>query len=315
MMPKFDAFKTWEHFTSVDTVPTRVNMFMAVPTMYVKLLEVYEERFRDKPTVEEFVRAMCKEKIRLMVSGSAALPQPVFEKWEEVTGHKLLERFGMTEIGMALSNPLQGVRKPGFVGIPLPKVKVCIAKSNIYAPRGYDVIVVGDEHRTTTSREMEKESGELYVQGPNVFREYWNRPQETKVAFTSDGWFKTGDVAQFIDSNYKILGRQSVDIIKSGGYKISALDVERHLLAHEHIAECAVVGLQDITWGQKVAAIVVCKPNCTLTEKVLLEWCKTQLPKYSIPSIVKFVDKLPRSPIGKVNKKDLLRSFFSEAII
>lgn len=313
MLPKFDAHKVWELFTSTDSEMPRINAFMGVPTMYSKLLEVYNAEFKGKIRVMEFIRTMCKEKIRLMVCGSDALPQTTFEQWEEVSGHRPLERYGMTEIGMALSNPLiAGNRKPGFVGTPLPKVKVCIAKPNIYSPKGYDVIALGDEHGTTVKEDVGKDSGELYIQGPSVFHEYWNKPQETTAAFTSDNWFKTGDVAQFVDGSYKILGRSSVDIIKSGGYKISALDVQRHLLTHEDIAECAVVGLPDITWGQKVAAVVVVKSKSNMTTEQLREWCKSRLPPYSVPSVVRFIDQLPRSPIGKVNKKKLIKDVFNE---
>ncbi|NWI20942.1 ACSF3 synthetase, partial [Crypturellus soui] len=190
MLPEFSAQMVWQKFLSSDE--PRVNVFMAVPTIYAKLIEYYDKHF-SRPQVQDFVRAFCQDNIRLMVSGSAALPVPVLEKWKDITGHTLLERYGMTEIGMALSNPLHGVRVPGSVGTPLPGVEVRIAtetlKSGVHS---YTVHAQGDEKSTQVTPGLEGQEGELLVKGPSVFREYWNRPKETKEAFTPDGWFKTG---------------------------------------------------------------------------------------------------------------------------
>ncbi|XP_020949288.1 acyl-CoA synthetase family member 3, mitochondrial isoform X4 [Sus scrofa] len=293
MLPEFSAQQVWEKFLSPEA--PRVNVFMAVPTIYSKLMD-YHDRHFTQPHVRDFVRAVCEEKIRLMVSGSAALPLPVLEKWEGVTGHTLLERYGMTEIGMALSNSLT-TRLPGSVGTPLPGVEVRIVSGNLQKD-GCPCIVhaEGNERDTESSRRLqasfalwlkntvgqicwqgtlvfrpplsmclicchpwafssralefrtavtsvtpgfEEKEGELLVRGPSVFREYWDQPEETRSAFTSDGWFKTGDTAVFRDSSYWIRGRTSVDIIKSGGYKVSALEVERLLLGHPSITEAS----------------------------------------------------------------------------
>lgn len=317
MLPKFEAYEVWKHLLEPPPGVPHPTVFMAVPTIYARLIQHYKTQFPDSGPYsrsKEFVRATCTQKIRLMISGSASLPLPVLDQWKEISGHTLLERYGMTEIGMALGNPLHGERKPGFVGKPFPGVKVSIAKQNAYAAKGYDTIASGDEYRTTVTKGHEKESGELLVKGPNVFKEYWNRPEATKEAFTLDGWFKTGDTAQFVDGAYRILGRTSCDIIKSGGYKISALDVERHLLAHPNIRDCAVVGLPDLTWGERVACAVALKdPEGELTLQSLREWGRTHMDAAMIPVFLKVMDDIPRNAMGKVNKKDIAVKLSSAA--
>ncbi|KAM8894831.1 malonate--CoA ligase ACSF3, mitochondrial isoform 2-T4 [Spinachia spinachia] len=279
-----------------------VNVFMAVPTIYSKLIQYYDQHFT-QPHVKDFVKAVCKERIRLMVSGSAALPLPTLQRWEEITGHTLLERYGMTEIGMALSNPLKGSRIPGAVGLPLPSVEVRIVMNNT-------TIAEGNHCETLVRQGLERKGGELQVRGPSVFKEYWNKPQETTESFTDDGWFKTGDTAVYKDGVYWIKGRSSVDIIKSGGYKISALEVERHLLAHPDIIDVAVIGAADATWGQKVTAVVQLKFGQTMTLPELKTWARKHMAPYTIPTGLVLVEKMPRNPMGKVNKKDLLHHFF-----
>ncbi len=247
MMEKFDSKAVWQRFVKGDGL----TLFMAVPTIYgthqdrsltgyvARLIQEYEHM---SPAEQREATEACK-RLRLMVSGSAALPESIMKRWEQISGHILLERYGMTEIGMALSNPLHGARLPGTVGFPLPGVTVRIVDEK-----------TGREVDTTKG-----EAGELRVKGPAVFKEYWKKPKATSETFDEEGWFKTGDVATVLNGYYKILGRASVDIIKSGGYKISALDIERELLEHPDISECAVVGVEDEEWGQKIVAIVVQK--------------------------------------------------------
>ncbi|XP_004437078.1 PREDICTED: acyl-CoA synthetase family member 3, mitochondrial [Ceratotherium simum simum] len=308
MLPNFSAQLVWEKFLSSET--PRINVFMAVPTIYTKLMEYYDKHFT-KPHVQDFVRAVCEEKIRLMVSGSAALPLPVLEKWKNITGHTLLERYGMTEIGMALSNPLTAARLPGSVGTPLPGVEVRIVSEN---PRkeGYPYVLhaEGNEEETKVTPGFKEKEGELLVRGPSVFREYWDKPEETKNAFTSDGWFKTGDTAVFKNGRYWIRGRTSVDIIKSGGYKISALEVERLLLAHPSITDVAVIGVPDMTWGQRVTAVVTLRGGHSLSHKELKEWARGIMAPYAVPSELLLVEEIPRNQMGKVNKRDLIRQFY-----
>ncbi|KAM4834014.1 malonate--CoA ligase ACSF3, mitochondrial isoform 2-T2 [Thomomys bottae] len=309
MLPDFNAQQVWEKFLSSET--PRINMFMAVPTIYSKLMEYYDTHFT-QPHVQDFVRAVCEEKIRLMVSGSAALPVPLLERWKSATGHLLLERYGMTEIGMALSSPLAAARLPGSVGTPLPGVQVRIV-SETPQKEGcpYTIHAEGDERGTKVTPGFEEKEGELLVRGPSVFREYWDKPEETKNAFTSDGWFRTGDTAVFKDGKYWIRGRTSVDIIKTGGYKVSALEIERHLLAHPSITDVAVIGVPDLTWGQRVTAVVSLQEGHSLSYRDLKEWARGLLAPYAVPSELLLVEDIPRNQMGKVNKKELVRQFYS----
>jgi len=223
--------------------------------------------------------------MRLMVSGSAALPVPTLERWKEISGHVLLERYGMTEIGMGLSNPLHGKRSPGWVGTPLPGVEVRLT----------------DE---TGAPAEPGTPGEIVVRGKTVFLEYWKRPEETSKAFR-DGWFLTGDVALQEKGIYRILGRSSVDIIKTGGYKVSALEIEETLLTHPHIKECAVVGIPDPAWGERVVAALVMREGESLDPGALKAWGKERLAPYKVPKDALEFQELPRNAMGKVAKPDL----------
>ncbi|XP_028813046.1 acyl-CoA synthetase family member 3, mitochondrial isoform X1 [Denticeps clupeoides] len=303
MLPEFQPHKVWECLLSSQA--PMVNVFMAVPTIYAKLIQHYEQNFT-QTHVKDYIRAVCQERIRLMVSGSAALPQPVLQRWAEITGHTLLERYGMTEIGMALSNPLMGCRTPGAVGTPLPGMEVRIVMTNTTNA----IIAEGNSRETQVRAGLEGKEGELMVRGPSVFKEYWNRPEETRGSFTEDGWFKTGDTAVYRDGVYWIMGRTSVDIIKSGGYKISALDVERHLLAHPDIIDVAVIGVKDPTWGQKVVAVVQLQKGVELSLAELKAWARDHMASYTIPTGLLLVKEMPRNQMGKVNKKDLMKQFY-----
>jgi malonyl-CoA/methylmalonyl-CoA synthetase len=210
---------------------------------------------------------------------------PVLERWRELSGHTLLERYGMTEIGMGLSNPYRGERVPGSVGMPLPGVEVRLV----------------DEQDQLVS---EGQPGEIQVRGPTVFHEYWERPEETAAAFTSDGWFRTGDTAVIEAGRYRILGRTSVDILKTGGEKVSALEVEELLLSHEAVSEVAVVGIDDPEWGQRVVAVVVA--SSPIESDGLRDWLKTRLAPHKVPKEIHFVDTLPRNPMGKTIKPEVV---------
>ncbi|KFM63489.1 Acyl-CoA synthetase family member 3, mitochondrial, partial [Stegodyphus mimosarum] len=304
MRPKFIASEVWEYFLNTDKMKPDVTLYFAVPTMYTMLIREFDEKSKNNSNT----RNRPLNNIRLMSSGSAALPEPVFYKWETITGHRLLERFGMSEIGMALSNPLNGPRIPGCVGNPLPKVEVKIQKADDIAQETID-IVFGNDSEVVVKPEYKGESGELLIRGPNVFKEYWNKEKATQESFTKDGWFKTGDTATYESGSFKILGRTSVDIIKSGGYKISALQIESCILLHPDVAECTVFGIPDDVWGERVVAVVLLKKGKQLLDTDLKTWCQNHLPKYSVPSIIKFVDTIPRNVMGKVNKKELRLKF------
>jgi malonyl-CoA/methylmalonyl-CoA synthetase len=274
-----EAFPRFDLAAILDRVRgDAYTLFMAVPTIYVKLIQALEAA---SEADREAIVAGFK-RLRLMVSGSAALPASVHEQWTALTGQKLLERYGMTEIGMAISNLYHGERRPGAVGAPLPGVEVRLKAEN--GP----IITAEDE------------PGEIQVRGPGVFQAYWNREQATAETF-EDGWFRTGDMAVLERGYYRIMGRLSVDIIKSGGYKLSALEIEAALLEHPLIAECAVIGLPDDTWGEAVTAAIVLK-NGTLELAALRDWCKGRLSVYKIPQRLKVVGELPRNAMGKVTK-------------
>ena len=250
----------------------KINVFMAVPTIYFKLITYWEALKSEKQI--ELTNALAK--LRLMISGSAALPVSVMDRWKAISTHLLLERYGMTEIGMALSNPYDGPRVAGHVGYPLPGVSARLS-----------------------------EEGEIQIKGATVFKEYWNKPEATAESFTEDGWFKTGDIAAIDEvGGYRILGRNSVDIIKSGGYKISALEIEEVLRQYPGIADCSVVGLPNDEWGELVAAAIVTKSP--VDEKALSTWMREQMPAYKTPRKYAVLAELPRNAMGKVTKKDVV---------
>ena len=283
---KFDAADTWGRFRSGG-----LTLFMAVPTIYSRLIAYYDSQ---APHDQQLMGSGAKS-LRLMVSGSAALPDPIMKRWEEITGHRLLERYGMTETGMNLTNPLGGTRLPGHVGLPFP---------------GVTVKVVGEQEHTDPHLLglADTVSGELHVKSPSVFLEYFNRPSETTAKEFSGGFFKTGDIVEYSPSagSYKIMGRASADIIKSAGYKISALDVERVLLAHPAVAECAVLGLPDAEYGERICAVIALKPPHTSLDLADLKaFAAHDLPKYKLPTILKLVSEVPKNAMGKVNKKSL----------
>lgn len=278
-LPEFDAAAVFNVFKS-----GQINLFMAVPTIYFKLITYYESL----PSAEQLILSEAMKKFRLMVSGSAALPVTVMEKWKKISGHTLLERYGMTEIGMGLSNPYDGERKAGYVGMPLPDVSVRLV----------------DENNKDVTKD---ESGEIIIKGENVFHEYWNKPEATYNSFTPDGWFKTGDVAVIEDGYYRIMGRNSVDIIKSGGYKISALEIEEVLRTHPSIKDCAVVGLDNEEWGELVAAAIT--TNEDIETNVINSWIRERIPAYRVPRKYVILKELPRNAMGKVTKNDIKKLF------
>lgn len=277
-LPRFDAAKVFEVFKKGE-----VNLFMAVPTIYYQLIAYWKQL----PSMEQQQISAALQKFRLMVSGSAALPVSVLEQWQAISRHTLLERYGMTEMGMAISNPYRGERRPGHIGQPLKGVTIRLVDEN------NQVVKDGT-------------SGEIQVKGANVFKEYWQKPKATEATFTDNDWFKTGDIAVLDEGYYRILGRNSVDIIKSGGYKISALEIEEVLRTYPKIKECGVVGIPNEEWGEIIGASLIIEgeePDFDID--ALKSWLKTKLPSYKIPRLYIFQDDLPRNVMGKVTKKVL----------
>ncbi|BAC89063.1 acyl-CoA synthetase [Gloeobacter violaceus] len=285
MLSKFDAETVWEHICEGN-----FTLFMAVPTIYTKLIATWEKAAGDRQM--DMSRGCAG--MRLMVSGSAALPVQVLERWTHISGHFLLERYGMTEIGMALSNPLHGQRRAGYVGMALPQVDVrLVDESGVSVPAGTP--------------------GEIQVKGPGVFLEYWQKPEATAKAF-QDGWFCTGDLAVVEQDCYRILGRISVDIIKTGGYKVSALEIEEVLRTHPDIQECAVVGVADPEWGERVCGALVLQSGCNLALEPFRSWAKERLAAYKVPTRILSVEELPRNAMGKVTKPAVAQLFRAQQI-
>ena len=280
----FEAAAIWDDLAEA-------TVFMAVPAMYHRLFLAVD----GADAVRRGRWSATARALRLATSGSAALPVSLASKWLAVTDMIPLERFGMTEIGVGISNSLAGPRWPGSVGLPLPTVEARIVASE----DGSDA-----------------ETGELWIRGPSVFSGYHGRPEETAKAFVParDGgapWFRTGDTVTRDPSlpgqPYRILGRTSVDILKSGGYKLSALEIEEVIREHPAVAETAVVGVSDEAWGERVVGCVVRRPGMTCDETELRSFVRERLAPYKVPKQIVFLDALPKNPIGKVVKPELAR--------
>lgn len=266
------------------------TIFMGVPTMYAMLLEHIEAH----PEAADALR-----RGRLFTAGSAALSADHFRRFHALTGHAIVERYGMTETLITLSNPLGGER-PGAVGLPVPGIEIRV----VDAERGQDV-GAGD-------------IGELWVRGNSLMSGYWQNPQATAASFR-EGWFCTGDVVTRDEDGYvRIVGRQSVDIIKSGGFKISAREIEEVLARHQAVAEVAVFGAEDARWGQRIVAAVVLsaagrtQERAALTE-ALIAHVSEHLADYKKPRQVLIVDALPKNAMGKVQKPALSKLVEAEA--
>lgn len=284
ILPRFDADAIWRRFAR-----PRATVFMGVPTMYVRLIRAWERM----PPERRRMAGRSAGDPRLMISGSAALPAEAHRRWREITGQVILERYGLSETGMVLTNPLRGARAEGHVGDPFPSVRVRLRGD------GGDEALPGEE-------------GLIEVRGPGLFREYWRRPEETAAAFR-DGWFDTGDRAVRHGRNgYRILGRESVDIIKTGGEKVSALEIEDVLRRHPRVRDCAVVGIPDQEWGEQVSAAVVVTPGAAVSALRLRAWVKEYLAGYKAPARIMVVDALPRNSMGKVLKTQV-RDLFLRA--
>lgn len=276
----FSAEEVFQWFTS-----DKLTVFMAVPTIYYKLISYWE-------TLSDEAKSLAYQKMlafRLMVCGSAALPVTVMEKWQTISGQVLLERYGMTEIGMAISNPYKGERRAGYVGVPLLGVEVKLV----------------DEKGSPVA---DGEPGEIIIRGPNVFLEYWQNPQATAESFTQAGWFSSGDVAVVENGYYRIMGRMSMDIIKSGGYKISALEIEEVLRTHPSVDDCAVIGMPDEEWGELIVAALVLKETPFDTH-TLQPWLREKMAAYKTPRKYLVLPELPRNAMGKVVKSSLKQLF------
>jgi malonyl-CoA/methylmalonyl-CoA synthetase len=261
----------------------RATVMMGVPTYYTRLL-----------ADPAFGRGPCSN-VRLFISGSAPLLMETFREFKSRTGHTILERYGMSEAGMITSNPLNGERRGGTVGMPLPGVSVRVA---------------GEQGRALPAGE----TGAIQIRGENVFIGYWRNPDKTREEFTADGWFRTGDIGVFDRDGYlSILGRAK-DLIITGGYNVYPKEIELVVDAMPGVAESAVVGVPDPDFGEAVTAVIVLDPKSVpLTESAVIAHLKTQLANYKVPKRVQFRADLPRNAMGKVQKNILRQQLSSGA--
>jgi malonyl-CoA/methylmalonyl-CoA synthetase len=279
LLPRFDAASVVKAFAEDGA-----TVFMGVPTMYARLLEHLRSD-----------RAACRilARGRLFTSGSAPLPADQFAAFRETTGHAILERYGMSETLFTLSNPYEGERRPGTVGLSVP---------------GCAIRVVDDSGQEAAPGAM----GELWVKSNGMMEGYWGRQAETAAAFRN-GWFLTGDMARMASDGYvTILGRKSSDFIKSGGFKISAREIEDVVRRHPRVRDAAVVGAPDPVWGERIVAVVTLEAGSPRpSEEALLgevaALCAESLADYKRPREVRILEELPRNALGKIQKHRILK--------
>jgi malonyl-CoA/methylmalonyl-CoA synthetase len=270
-LPRFDPKEVVRHLPGA-------TVFMGVPTMYVRLL--------DEPAFDKTAAAG----MRLFISGSAPLLAETFRQFETRTGQRILERYGMSETVMLTSNPYEGHRAAGTVGLPLPDVAVR---------------VVDDAGKPCACDEV----GGVEVRGPNVFGGYWRMPEKTREEFTADGWFKTGDVGRFDGQGYLTIVGRSKDLIISGGYNVYPKEVESYLDDMPGVAESAVIGVPDRDFGEAVTAVVVAQAAAQLDGASMIATLKSLIASYKVPKRIHIVDELPRNAMGKVQKNELRKQF------
>ena len=270
-LPRFDVDAV------IERLP-RATVLMGVPTFYVRLV--------DHPALDR--RQVAR--MRLFISGSAPLLEETFHAFEQRTGHRILERYGMTEVGMACSNPLDGERVPGTVGFPLPGGSARVADAE-----GHEV--------------ARGEPGVLEMTGPNVFRGYWRMPEKTAEEFRADGYFVSGDIATMsADGRVTIVGRAK-DLIIAGGYNISPKEIELLFDALPGVRESAVIGVPHLDFGEAVIAVIVSDGATPVEAGDIAESLGGELARVKQPTSIVFVDQLPRSNMGKVQKTALRDSY------
>src|ERR687886_2206745 len=266
---KFDAAEVYDALLEGS-----FTMFFGVPTMYARLVREAKTRDERPPA------------LRLYVSGSAPLSPEVFAEFERLFGERILERYGMTETGMNLTNPYDGERRPGTVGKPFP---------------GQEARIVGVEDRELLPT---GEVGEIEVRGPHVFKGYLNLPDATEEVFEEDGWFRTEDLGFVDEDGYFTISGRTKELIISGGYNVYPREVEEALEGCPGVAEVAVMGLPDEEFGERVVAAVV-RDDPELTEEKVKDFLRDELAGYKKPRQVTFVDELPRNALGKVLKHEV----------
>lgn len=273
-LPKFDADEALRLMKTA-------TVMMGVPTFYVRLTQ-HEGLTRD-----------AAAHMRLFISGSAPLLAETHRKFETMTGHAILERYGMTETNMNTSNPYDGDRIAGTVGFPLPGVSIRVTDPET----GVSV--------------ADGETGMIEVKGPNVFKGYWRMPEKTAAEFRADGFFITGDLGKIDERGYVHIVGRGKDLVISGGYNIYPKEVETEIDQMPGVVETAVIGVAHPDFGEGVTAVVVRKPGAAIDERVILDGLKDRLARYKQPKRVIFVDDLPRNTMGKV-QKNVLRETYAD---
>jgi len=276
LLPRFEPDAVLDAVAAHDA-----TLFFGVPTMYARLA--------GSPRLGALGR------LRLCVSGSAPLPPTIFDRLAEGSGQRVLERYGMTETGMNVSNPYDGERRPGTVGFPLPGVELRLSDAR------------GTGGVPPTSAAGAATVGEIELRGPNVFGGYWRRPDATAAAFTDDGWFKTGDIGEHDPDGYLRLVGRARDLIITGGLNVYPREVEDVLLEHPGVAEVAVAGTPDAEWGEVVTAWIVPAPAARPSpdEAELVGFAAERLARFKCPRRVVLVEELPRNALGKILRHEL----------
>jgi malonyl-CoA/methylmalonyl-CoA synthetase len=270
-LPAYDAAQV------VRLLP-ECTVMLGVPTYYTRLLA------RDDFSADD-----CRN-MRVFISGSAPLLEETFIEFESRTGHRILERYGMTETNMNTSNPLDGFRKPGTVGPPLP---------------GVEARVTDDAGKALPANE----TGNLQVRGPNVFIGYWKLPDKTAEDFTDDGYFNTGDLAHIDEDGYFSIVGRTKDLVITGGLNVYPKEVELFIDDLPGVKESAIIGIPHADFGEGVVAVVVTEDGATPSEEKIVQAAKDKLANYKVPKRVVFVDELPRNTMAKVQKNSLRETY------
>jgi malonyl-CoA/methylmalonyl-CoA synthetase len=273
ILPKFDAQQ------AIELLPTkRFTVFMAVPTIHRRLYNAAKGQKIDL------------SHMRLMTSGSDRLPDDLFSGYQQTFNYTLLERYGMTETGMNLSNPYDGERRVGSVGMPLPGVEARIVNPENDSPL------------------PDGEVGEVQIKGAHVCKGYWRQPDKTASAFTDEGWLRTGDMGVRASDGYFTLKGRAKDLIITGGLNVYPPEVELVLMEHPSVSACAVIGCPDEEWGEQITAVIITADDATIEPAALIALCREHLASYKVPRLIVFAEAFPRNALGKIQKAKLRES-------
>ena len=260
----------------------KVTMYPGIPTMYTAII--------NHPKVDE----ADLSSIRACLSGGMSLPVEIQRRFEQITGGKLVEGYGLTETSpVACANPINGMRKEGSIGFPVPSTEAAIVGLEPNEDGKYEHVPAGEE-------------GELIIRGPQVMKGYWKRPEETAASITEEGWFHTGDIARMDEDGCLYIVDRKKDLIISSGYNVVPREVEEVLYMHEKVQEAVVAGVPDAVRGETVKAYIVLKEGQNSTQGEISDFCREHLAPYKVPRLVEFRDELPKSQVGKILRRVLV---------